>query len=87
MPIYEYKCKKCGSTFEVLQKVNDPLLKRCIHCGGPAHKTLSAPALQFKGSGWYITDYSKKNQQKEKKTESDKPKEKTLKVKMDQASK
>lgn len=60
MPIYEYKCSKCGSVFELLQKVIDPVLKTCSHCGGLTKKLFSAPALQFKGSGWYVTDYAQK---------------------------
>jgi putative FmdB family regulatory protein len=60
MPLYEYKCSKCQATFEVIQKVADPPLKKCIKCGGVVIKTISAPAIQFKGSGWYITDYAKK---------------------------
>jgi putative FmdB family regulatory protein len=60
MPLYEYKCLKCNTVFEVIQKVSDPRLKKCIKCGGPVTKTISAPAIQFKGSGWYITDYAKK---------------------------
>ena len=63
MPLYEYKCTKCGSVFELLQKVNDPPLKKCIHCQGSVKKLLSAPALQFKGSGWYVTDYGSKDKQ------------------------
>ena len=60
MPLYEYKCSKCHTRFEVIQKVADPPLKKCIKCGGAVTKTISAPAIQFKGSGWYITDYAKK---------------------------
>ena len=60
MPLYEYKCSKCHVKFEVIQKVSDPPLKKCIKCGGAVTKTISAPAIQFKGSGWYITDYAKK---------------------------
>lgn len=60
MPLYEYKCSKCGIVFEVIQKVTDPSLKKCIQCGGAVTKTISAPAIQFKGSGWYVTDYAKK---------------------------
>ena len=60
MPLYEYKCSKCNTVFEVIQKVTDPPLKKCIKCGGAVTKTISAPAIQFKGSGWYITDYAKK---------------------------
>ena len=60
MPLYEYKCTKCGSVFEIFQKVDDPPLKKCIRCQGPVKKLLSPPALQFKGSGWYVTDYAAK---------------------------
>ena len=60
MPLYEYKCSRCRSVFEVLQKVSDPPLKKCIQCGGAVKKTVSSPAIQFKGSGWYITDYARK---------------------------
>ncbi len=62
MPLYEYKCTKCGSVFEILQKFNDPPLKNCIHCQGSVKKLLSPPALQFKGNGWYVTDYAAKNE-------------------------
>jgi putative FmdB family regulatory protein len=60
MPLYEYKCSKCHSVFEVIQKVTESPLKKCVKCGGAATKMISAPAIQFKGSGWYITDYAKK---------------------------
>jgi putative FmdB family regulatory protein len=60
MPIYEYKCKKCHHRFEKIQKFSDPLVKKCPDCGGPVEQVLSAPAVQFKGSGWYVTDYAKK---------------------------
>jgi putative FmdB family regulatory protein len=59
MPLYEYECEKCGDQFEVMQKFSDEPLKIHEKCGGPVHRLLSAPALQFKGSGWYITDYAK----------------------------
>lgn len=59
MPVYEYKCNQCGDTFEVIQKFSDPELTTHEACGGAVHRLLSAPALQFKGSGWYITDYAK----------------------------
>jgi len=58
MPIYEYKCTECNYLFELLQKVSDPPLIKCIKCGGKVLKTISAPTIQFKGSGWYITDYA-----------------------------
>ncbi len=61
MPLYEYKCDACGATFEVIQRFSDPPVEKCRTCGGPVRKLLSAPAIQFKGSGWYVTDYAKKN--------------------------
>lgn len=59
MPLYEYQCEQCGDIFEVMQKFADAPLTTHTKCGGPVHRLLSAPALQFKGSGWYITDYAK----------------------------
>ena len=61
MPLYEYQCDACGRRFEKIQKFSDAPLEVCALCGkGPVHKLLSSPAIQFKGSGWYITDYAKK---------------------------
>ena len=60
MPIYEYECKKCSHKFERIQRFSDPLVKKCPKCGGKVEQVLSAPAVQFKGSGWYVTDYAKK---------------------------
>ena len=60
MPIYEYKCKNCGHRFEKIQKFSDPAIKKCPECGGAVEQVISAPAVQFKGSGWYVTDYAKK---------------------------
>ena len=60
MPIYEYVCSRCGRKTEALQRVGDPPLAVCPHCEGELKKVLSAPAFQFKGSGWYVTDYSRK---------------------------
>ena len=60
MPLYEYLCDACGHRFEVICKFSDPPLEKCPKCGGPVHKLQSAPAIQFKGSGFYITDYAKK---------------------------
>ncbi len=60
MPLYEYKCESCGVTFEVIQKFSDPAVETCRNCGGRVRRLLSAPAIQFKGSGWYITDYARK---------------------------
>lgn len=59
MPLYDYQCDSCGSVFEVRQKFSDEPLKVHENCGGAVHRLLSAPALQFKGSGWYITDYAR----------------------------
>ena len=59
MPIYEYQCEKCGHRFEKIQKFSDPPLEECPKCGGVLHKLQSAPAFQFKGTGWYVTDYGK----------------------------
>ena len=61
MPLYEYQCKKCGHLFEKIQKFSDKLIKKCPECGGRVEQTISAPAVQFKGSGWYVTDYAKKS--------------------------
>ena len=61
MPIYEYQCKKCRETTEVLQRAKDKPLEKCPKCGGSVVKRISSPAIQFKGSGWYITDYAKKD--------------------------
>jgi putative FmdB family regulatory protein len=61
MPLYEYECDACGHRFEIIQKFSDPPLERCPKCGGAVHKLQSAPAFQFKGSGWYITDYARKD--------------------------
>ena len=61
MPIYEYECEACGNRFEQIQKFSDPLVEVCPKCGErKVHKLLSSPAIQFKGSGFYITDYAKK---------------------------
>jgi putative FmdB family regulatory protein len=61
MPLYEYECKKCHHRFEKIQKFSDPHVKKCPECGGPIEQVISAPAVQFKGSGWYVTDYAKKS--------------------------
>lgn len=59
MPLYEYQCKKCHSLTERIQKFSDPPLTACPHCGGELEQLISAPAVRFKGSGWYVTDYAK----------------------------
>ncbi|MGZ7046295.1 MAG: FmdB family zinc ribbon protein [Candidatus Aminicenantales bacterium] len=61
MPIYEYRCSQCHSTIEVLQKAKDKPPQKCPKCGGSLVKLFSSSAIQFKGNGWYITDYAKKN--------------------------
>lgn len=60
MPLYEYECEACGHRFEVIQKFSDPPVEQCPKCGARVKKLLASPAIQFKGSGWYITDYAKK---------------------------
>jgi putative FmdB family regulatory protein len=61
MPLYEYQCDACGHQFEKIQKFSDPVVDVCPKCGGAVKKLVSSPAIQFKGSGWYITDYAKKS--------------------------
>ena len=61
MPLYEYQCKKCHHRFEKIQKFSDKPIKKCPNCGGPVEQMISAPAVQFKGSGWYVNDYGKKS--------------------------
>ena len=70
MPIYEYKCEGCGETFEVIQKFSDEPLTVHEKCGGNVHRVLTAPAFQFKGSGWYATDYAKSSGSSPAKSES-----------------
>jgi putative FmdB family regulatory protein len=60
MPLYEYACKKCGHRFEEIRKFSDKHLSKCPECGGVLEQVISAPAVRFKGSGWYVTDYAKK---------------------------
>lgn len=61
MPLYEYRCEGCGARIEKIQKFSDPPLSTCEKCGGALTRLLSAPAIQFKGSGWYVTDYARKS--------------------------
>ena len=87
MPLYEYECPRTGKRFEVIQKFSDPLLTECedcdLHaeCAGEVRKLLSAPAIQFKGSGWYVNDYGKGGQRpkKEGKEGESKPADKAKK--------
>jgi putative FmdB family regulatory protein len=60
MPLYEYQCDACGRRFELIRKFSDPPLETCPVCGGTVRKLMSSPAFQFKGSGWYVTDYARK---------------------------
>lgn len=60
MPLYEYQCKSCHTLTERIQKFSDPPLTVCPHCGGELEQLISAPAVQFKGAGWYVTDYARK---------------------------
>jgi len=69
MPLYEYECERCGHVFEAIQKFSDPPIDKCPKCGGPVHKLQSAPAFHLKGSGWYITDYARKDQSSAGKTD------------------
>ena len=71
MPIYEYKCSKCGKTIEVIQKMSDKPLKKHEQCGGALTKLISAAGFQFKGTGWYVTDYARKSSSENKETASD----------------
>ena len=81
MPIYEYKCQRCGQKFEVRRRISAEPLKTHEGCGGEVEQVISAPALHFKGTGWYVTDYAKNahspaasasNGQSESKTETKK---------------
>jgi len=69
VPLYEYQCKKCKHKFEKIQKFSDPPVKKCPECGGPVEKLLHAPAVQFKGTGWYVTDYAGKDKSEKSKPE------------------
>ncbi len=68
MPLYEYRCKNCGKKIEVIQKFSDAPLTSCKECGGELEKMMSAPAIRFKGSGWYVNDYASKKTGGEKST-------------------
>ncbi len=76
MPIYEYSCKKCGKTIEVIQKFSDPILKKHQGCGGSLTKLISASAFQLKGTGWYVTDYARKGKGGESESSKESSKEK-----------
>jgi putative FmdB family regulatory protein len=75
MPLYEYECESCGHRFELIQRFADPPAERCVACGKePVHKLLSAPAIHFKGTGWYVTDYANKKSDGSPKTDAGAPK-------------
>ena len=74
MPLYEYRCGTCGS-FELIRRFSDPPLELCPTCTGPIEKLLSAPAFQFKGTGWYVTDYGRKDGSGESKQDRESKKE------------
>ena len=76
MPLYEYQCKKCKHKFEKIQKFSDSPIRKCPECGGPVEKLLHAPAVQFKGTGWYVTDYGGKDKSEKSKAESSSSSEK-----------
>jgi putative FmdB family regulatory protein len=72
VPLYEYQCDACGRRFEAIQKFSDPPIETCPTCQGAVQKLLSSPAIQFKGSGWYITDYARKDKSDTKDTKDSK---------------
>lgn len=76
MPIYEYQCQRCDRRLETLQRVSEPPLTTCPECGGELKKLFSAPAFQFKGEGWYVTDYARKKDGGAKGDKADKGEEK-----------
>ncbi|HMI52764.1 MAG TPA: FmdB family zinc ribbon protein [Candidatus Saccharimonadales bacterium] len=71
MPLYEYKCLKCGRHTEKIESVAGPHLAKCPHCGGKVESVITAPAIKFKGAGWYVNDYAGKSGTGEAKSESD----------------
>jgi putative FmdB family regulatory protein len=87
MPLYEYKCRSCGKTFEVIQKFADEPLKTHPECGGIVEKLFSAPAFHLKGTGWYATDYPKGNGKSDKSEKSDDSKSESKSEKSDKADK
>ena len=71
VPLYEYECETCGHRFEMLQKLADSPLTSCVKCEGKVERLLSSPAIQFKGTGWYVTDYARKGQDSSSKSEKE----------------
>ena len=70
MPLYEYKCGKCAHTFEKIESYSAPETRKCPKCGAKAERVLAPPAIQFKGTGWYVTDYAGKSPAKSSDGES-----------------
>jgi putative FmdB family regulatory protein len=87
MPLYEYECKKCGHRFEKIQLYSARMVKKCPECGGQVEQMISAPAVQFKGSGWYVTDYAKKTSSQGSSGDSGSKEHKEDKPKADSSSK
>ena len=73
VPLYEYKCLKCGRHTEKIENVSGPNLKKCPHCGGKVESVITAPSIQFKGAGWYVTDYGGKKPGSTDGDKADKP--------------
>jgi putative FmdB family regulatory protein len=70
VPIYEYRCSKCGEVFEALQKISDEPLSKCKFCGGKVERLISQSSFQLRGSGWYLTDYARKGASSEKSSDN-----------------
>jgi len=87
MPLYEYECKKCGHRFEKIQLYSARMVKKCPECGGQVEQMITAPAVQFKGSGWYVTDYAKKTSSQGSSGDSGSKEHKEDKPKADSSSK
>jgi putative FmdB family regulatory protein len=87
VPLYEYKCRKCGRRTEKIENIAGPHLKKCPYCGGKVESLISAPAIQFKGSGWYVTDYAGKSNSGDKSEEAKDEKSSTDKHKKDSPAK
>lgn len=83
MPIYEYQCYDCKKKFEKIQRLSEPLISTCPFCGGGVYKCFSVPALQFKGNGFYITDYKKRGSQSSNEGSEKKKSEKSTSSKND----
>ena len=79
MPLYEYQCRKCRRRTEKIEAVSGPHLKKCPHCGASVERLLGAPAIQFKGAGWYVTDYAGKKDTGTESTGTDKDSKETPK--------